>query len=177
MLVGLFNVVKVESVPLKSEEFSAASIAARLQEVRSLLGHPEAMRNFTRAGGVALALAAVVSVSAPAPALADADEDQVRAVLSGMNGSYNKTDFGGFAAHLCAELLHSAGFAANWFKSRSSDGPTRITVNSVRVIGDDAIANVRFEAANRKDTKTLDVEFLREGAEWKACRYRSGQTV
>jgi hypothetical protein len=177
MLVGKFNVVKVESVPLNLRKFSAATIAARRQGVRSLLGHPGEMRYFARAGGAALALTAVVSVVTPAPALADADEDQVRAVLSGMNGSYNLTDFGGFASHLCDELLHSASFAADWFKSRSTDGPTRITVNSVQVIGDDAIANVRFEAANRKDSKTLDVEFLREGAEWKACRYRSGQTV
>lgn len=135
------------------------------------------MLTFARAGGVALALVTVLGVATSPPALADADEDQVRAVLNGMNGSYNRTDFGGFASHLCAELLDSASFAADWFKSRSTDGPTRITVNSVEVIGDDALANVRFEAANRKDTKTLDIEFLREGAEWKACRYRGGQTV
>ena len=124
-----------------------------------------------------LAIVTAASVATSAPAVADTDEDEVRTVLDGMNGSYNQTDFSGFASHLCADLLRNAGFAADWFKSRSEDGPTRITVNSVDVRGNEAIANVRFEAANRADAKTLDVEFLREGAEWKACRYEAGQTV
>jgi hypothetical protein len=38
-----------------------------------------------------------------------------------------------------------------------------------------AVANVRFQAANRTDAKTLDVELLRAGPDWKACRYDSGQ--
>jgi hypothetical protein len=41
------------------------------------------------------------------------------------------------------------------------------------VTGYDAIANVRFAAANHEDARTLDVDFLREGAEWKACRYHA----
>jgi hypothetical protein len=92
-----------------------------------------------------------------------------------MNGSYNRTDFGGFAAHLCADMTVSPAFAAGWYQSRSADGPTRITVNSVRVHGDEALANVRFVAAEHE--KTLDIEFLREGSRWKACRYHSGHAV
>jgi hypothetical protein len=45
------------------------------------------------------------------------------------------------------------------------------------VTGNDAVANVRFEAANHEDATTLDIEFLREGAEWKACGYHTGQSV
>jgi hypothetical protein len=112
-----------------------------------------------------------------APAQAATDEDQVRAILNGMNGSYNRSDFTGFAAHLCDDLLKSAGFEAGWYASRKSDGPTQITINSIQVTNVDAVANVRFQAANRTDAKTLDVEFRRDGADWKACRYNSGRYI
>ena len=114
-------------------------------------------------------------------AQAATDEDQVRAVLTGMNGSYNSSDFRGFASHLCADMLKTAGFEAGWYASKKSDGPTQITINSVEVAGVSdarrAVANVRFDAANHADTWTLDVEFLREGAQWKACRYDAGRYI
>jgi len=120
-----------------------------------------------------------VGVATTGQAHAAPDADGVRGVLDSMNNSYNRSDFTKFASHLCADLLQTADFAAEWYASRTSDGPTAITVNSVRVIGGSeiarAIANVRFEAADH--VRTLDVEFLREGSEWKACRYRAGQTV
>jgi hypothetical protein len=74
-------------------------------------------------------------------------------------------------------MLKAAGFEAGWYASRKSDGPTQISINSVEVTGFDAVANVRFAAANHADTKTLDVEFLREGADWKACRYDAGRYI
>jgi hypothetical protein len=124
---------------------------------------------------------AVLGAATSGPASAATDEDQVRAALNGMNGSYNSTDFTGFASHLCAGMLKVAGLEASWYASRKSDGPTQITINSVEVaeVGDiqRAVANVRFEAANHADTKTLDVDFLREGAEWKACRYDVGRYI
>jgi hypothetical protein len=126
----------------------------------------------------ALLLAAGLSISVAVPAHADAAEDQVRAVLAGMNGSYNSSDFGAFARHLCAQMRGATDFEEGWHTSRQTDGPTRITVNSVDVVGDppsQAVANVRFQAADHD--KTMDVEFEREGSEWKACRYHAGQTV
>jgi hypothetical protein len=36
----------------------------------------------------------------------------VRAALNGMNGPYNRSDFTGFAAHVCPAMLDSAGFEA-----------------------------------------------------------------
>lgn len=130
---------------------------------------------------VSTSVAALLLAGSPVSASAATDEDQVRAVLDGMNASYNQSDFAGFAAHLCADLLSAAGFAADWYQSRRADGPTRITVNSVSLAGTPreqvAVANVRFEAANRDDTKTMDVEFVRDGAEWKACSYDAGQAV
>ena len=111
----------------------------------------------------------------PAPVCAATDEDQVRSVLNGMNGSYNRSDFEAFASHLCADMVNAAGFEAGWYAARKSDGPTQITINSVQVAGADAVANVRFQAANRPAAKTLDVEFLREDTEWKACRYEPGE--
>jgi hypothetical protein len=133
-----------------------------------------------RAVAASLMIAAGSGVVLSAPASAASDEDEVRAVLNGMNASYNRTDFGTFASHLCADMLKAAGFEAGWYASRRSDGPTEITVNSVEVPGDRhpqvAVANVRFQAANH-DAKTLDVEFLREGGEWKACRYQAGRPV
>ena len=128
------------------------------------------------AGGVVAALVAATT----GPARAATDEDQVRAVLNVMNGSYNSSDFNAFASHLCADMLRSAGFEAGWYASRKSDGPTQITINSVQVrtgLHPQAVANVRFQAANRPDAKTIDVEFLREGADWKACRYDTGKYI
>jgi hypothetical protein len=125
----------------------------------------------------ALTVLTALPIATAVPADAATDEDQVRAVLNGMNGSYNSSDYKGFASHLCADMLKAAGFEAGWYASRKSDGPTQIIINSVEVAGVDAVANVRFEAANHADTKTLDVEFLREGAEWKACRYDAGQYI
>jgi hypothetical protein len=123
---------------------------------------------------VAAILAGAVLVGAP-PAHAASDEDQVRAVLDGMNGSYNRSDFQGFAAHVCADMLKPAGFEAGWYASRKSDGPTQITINSVQVAGSDAVANVRFQSADH--LRTLDVGLVRVGSEWKACTYSGGQTV
>lgn len=106
-----------------------------------------------------------------APAHAGTDEDQVRAVLDGMNASYNGSDFDAFASHVCAGMREAEGFEAGWYQSRKTDGPTSITVMSVNVAGSQAVANVRFAAANRADPKILEVDFVRESAEWKACRY------
>ena len=109
-----------------------------------------------------------------APAQAGTDEDQVRAVLDGMNASYNGTDFDGFASHLCTAMRSADGFEAGWYESRNADGPTSITVMSVDVAGTPpslAVADVRFAAANHADAKILEVGFVRESAQWKACRY------
>jgi hypothetical protein len=130
--------------------------------------------------GTALTVVAIACVATAGPAAAATDEDQVRAVLDGMNGSYNRTDFSAFASHLCPDMLKAADFKAGWYASRKADGPTQITVNSVRVTGvpqPRAVANVRFQAANHADAKTVDVEFVRQGGEWKACRYDDGQYI
>lgn len=139
------------------------------------MGHAGAMRF-----AVVPAIVAGMVLLAPASAGAATDEDQVRAVLDGMNGSYNRSDFTGFASHLCADMLKAAGFEAGWYASRNSDGPTQITINSVAVTGGPnpkAVANVRFQAANHAQAKTLDVEFLRQGPDWKACRYNTGKYI
>ena len=136
------------------------------------MGQAEAMRL-----AIVPAIVAGMVLLSPGSAQATTNEDRVRAVLDGMNGSYNRSDFTDFASHLCADMLRTAGFKAGWYQSRKSDGPTQITVNSVDVKGDHAVANVRFQAANRAEAKTLDVEFLRDGADWKACRYNVGQYI
>ncbi|MGV0790587.1 Rv0361 family membrane protein [Mycolicibacterium sp. XJ1819] len=128
----------------------------------------------------ALGVAAALTVLAPGTAGAATDQDRVRDVLVEMNDAYNRFDFATFATYLCTDVLRVEGFQAHWQQSRRTDGPTRIAVNSVNVAGDPAsvaVANVRFEAVNHEQPKTLDVEFVREGAEWKACRYRAGRTV
>ena len=91
------------------------------------------------AGGAlaaALAIVAALMLVTTRPAPAATDEDQVRAVLDGMNGSYNRSDFEAFASHVCADMLRADGYEAGWYQSRKSDGPTQITVNSVDVTGD-----------------------------------------
>lgn len=126
------------------------------------------------------AIAVALMVVSVAPAQAATDEDQVRSVLDGMNASYNGADFDGFASHLCASMRQADGFEAGWYQSRKTDGPTTITVMSVDVAGDPpsrAVADVRFAAANRADAKVLEVDFVRESTQWKACRYRAGVTT
>ncbi|MGX9789340.1 Rv0361 family membrane protein [Mycobacterium sp. MMS18-G62] len=181
----MFNAVKVESVPLKFNFFSRT--ASRVYPP-GIIGEAERVRSHARiglliAGGVAVVALTFVALfvavgmrSGPATS----DEDQVRAVLTRMNGSYNSSDFAGFASHLCPDMLRANGYEAGWHQSRESDGPTQITVNSIDVTGGAqprAVANVQFQAANHEDTKTLDIDFLREGSEWKACRYHAPRAV
>jgi hypothetical protein len=125
-------------------------------------------------------LGAALMVLSAGPAQAASEEDQARAVLDGMNSSYNGADFDSFARHLCADMRRARGFEAGWYDSRQTDGPTSITVMSVDVAGDPpsrATAKVRFAAANHADAKVLEVDFVRESAEWKACRYGQGMTA
>ncbi len=127
----------------------------------------------------ALTVLAVLGLISPTGAArAATDQEQVRAVLEGMNDSYNRFDFDAFAQHVCTGMRQADGFEADWYSSRRVDGPTRITVRSVAVAGDpasSALANVRFEAANH--TETLAVDFVREGAQWRACRYHPVETI
>lgn len=127
----------------------------------------------------ALTVLAVLGLAWPSgTARAATDQEQVRAVLDGMNDSYNRFDFDAFAQHVCSAMRQADGFEGDWYSSRRVDGPTRITVRSVAVAGDpasSAVANVRFESANH--TETLAVDFVREGAQWKACRYHAVETI
>ncbi|WP_027331902.1 hypothetical protein [Mycolicibacterium tusciae] len=126
------------------------------------------------------AITAALMVFSIAPARAGTDEEQVRAVLDGMNASYNGSDFDAFASHVCADMRQADGFQAGWYQSRKTDGPTSITIMSVALAGTPpsrAIANVRFAAANHTDPKTLTVDFVRESAEWKACRYHAASSI
>lgn len=129
---------------------------------------------------VVLVIPAALMAVSVAPAQADTDADQVRAVLDGMNASYNGSDFDAFAAHVCADMRATDGFEAGWYQSREADGPTSITVMSVSVVGSppsEAVANVRFAAANRADPKILAVDFVRERATWKACGYGASRSA
>lgn len=133
-----------------------------------------------RSSLAALSVVAGLIAVSPGTAHAATDADRVRAVLDSMNASYNRSDFDAFATHLCGAARHADGFKTGWYASRLADGPTRITVNSVDVVGGPAslaIANVRFEAANHEDAKTLDIDFLRESTGWKACRYHAGYSA
>jgi len=136
---------------------------------------------FIAGGALAAALAIVAALmvvtTRPAPTATATATDEVRRLLEGMNGSYNRSDFEAFASHVCADTLRAGGCDAGWYQSRESDGATQITVNSIDVTGDNAVANVRFVAANHSDAKTLDVDFLRAGDQWKACRYAAGQSL
>jgi ketosteroid isomerase-like protein len=154
-----------------------------------IIGHAEAMaRSAHKAlviAGTALA-AALLSIALllialdTGPVPRASDEARVRAVLERMNGSYNRGDFDAFASYVCPDMLRADGYKAGWYQSRNADGPTQITINSVDVAGGrqpHAVANVRFMAANHRDAKTLDVDFRRQGDDWKACRYVASQPV
>jgi hypothetical protein len=182
MLVAYFNAVKVESVPLNFNILTVPLCNTPGRCINSHTSNSQAgsMTFRARGCGAALALVAGLAVAMSAPAQAASDEDQIRAVLASMNNAYNGSDFSEFASHLCTDMLQTAGFAAGWYSSRGTDGPTRITVNSIAVRNDPptlAVANVRFEAANHEDAKTLDIGLVRENKEWKACKYSPGRTV
>ncbi|MFV1365908.1 MULTISPECIES: Rv0361 family membrane protein [Mycolicibacterium] len=124
------------------------------------------------------ALAVLGAATTAGPARAATDQEQIRAVLEEMNDSYNRFDFDGFAEYVCAAMRLADGYEAGWYSSRRVDGPTRITVGSIAVTGEpasSAVANVRFEAAHH--TETLAVDFVREDARWKACRYHPVRTI
>lgn len=126
-----------------------------------------------------LAVGATLPIVA-GPAHAAGDEEQVRAVLDGMNGSYNRSDFASFAAHVCPALRDAEDFEKSWYASREADGPTRIAIDSVTLAGSPAaaaVATVRFAAANQPNPKTFDIDFFREGSEWKACQYHPAKDV
>jgi hypothetical protein len=126
---------------------------------------------------VALMLGGLLIVVGSRSTPATSEADQVRAVLNRMNSSYNRSDFKAFASHVCADMLRSDAYETGWHQSRELDGPTQITVNSVDVTGDDAVANVQFTAANHSDAKTLDIDFFRDGTGWKACQYRASRSL
>lgn len=134
-------------------------------------------RNGLLISAVLVAATAVSNVITTGVATAATDEAQVRAVLEAMNGLYNASDFNAFASHVCADMLRANDFQTGWYASRRADGATQITINSVAVSGNGAVANVRFQAAKHADARTFDVEFLREGAAWKACRYHPTRSV
>ncbi|OBI71406.1 hypothetical protein [Mycobacterium sp. E740] len=126
------------------------------------------------------AVSTTIPWTAVAPANAAGDADQVRTVLEVMNGSYNRSDFTSFAEHVCTAMRRAADFEKSWYASRQADGPTRISVDSVTLAGQpaaSAVATVRFAAANQPDAKTFDVDFLREGSDWKACQYHPTQAA
>jgi hypothetical protein len=179
----IVNAVKVESVPLKFNYFVKT---ARLTPAAAIIGKAVAMAWSTRkkllitgAALVAavLTIAATLTVVATRPVPTATVEAQVLAVLDGMNGSYNRSDFEGFASHICSDMLQANGYQAGWYHSRQADGPTEITVNSIEVNGAGAVANVEFLAANHPDATTLDIDFRREGSAWKACQYHAARTV
>ena len=113
---------------------------------------------FIAGGALAAALAVVAALmlvtTRPAPTATDGD--QVRRVLEGMNGSYNRSDFEAFASHVCADMLRANGYETGWYQSRESDGPTRITVNSVDVTGDGVDMAVLEQYAGLVDFSKLE---------------------
>ena len=69
---------------------------------------------FGGVAAVALTLVALLIAVGMRSAPAASDEDQVRAVLTRMNGSYNQSDFAGFASHLCPDMRRDNGYEAGW---------------------------------------------------------------
>ncbi|HET6735499.1 hypothetical protein [Mycobacterium sp.] len=75
---------------------------------------------FVIAGCVAVAaltIAALLIAVGARSTPATSDEDRVRAVLNGMNGSYNRSDFAAFASHVCPDMLRADQFEAGWYHS------------------------------------------------------------
>lgn len=93
------------------------------------------------------------------------DEDKIRASVSGLEETYNASDFDGFTGHLCKRIRDELRQDTNWH----SDDRWTLTVNSVMVTGETADVSVTNEFDGKHDPETEDITFVREDGEWKAC--------
>jgi hypothetical protein len=112
----------------------------------------------------------VVTLGGARPA-GPSDEEQIRAVVDGFEEAWNRSDFEKFTSLVCAESLNNGDAPAKdeFMEQRRDDGRIELTVTSVDVHGEKATAKVDETNPQKHDTKSEDLDLVRENGKWKAC--------
>lgn len=125
---------------------------------------------------VVAALAVVVVVARPDavtgtavrdPAERLTDEEQITASVNAFEQAWNDGDFAAFQPVLCAGAQASDEFTESEFlEARDLGGVLDLTVESVDVDGDAAVADVANDGENNQD-----IALVREDGAWKWCEF------
>jgi hypothetical protein len=97
------------------------------------------------------------------------DEDQVREAVLAFQDAYNTQNWDAYLELMCPSwrAMYTGPVMDSLKKTRVDQGLTTITVNSVRIVGDDATATV--DAQNELlGRKTLDFKLVRDDG-WRMC--------
>lgn len=100
---------------------------------------------------------------------APSDEDEVREAVMAFQDAYNTQNWDAYLESMCPSwrAQYTGPVMELTKKTRVDQGLTTVTVNSVRIVGDEATANV--DAQNELlGRKTLDFQLVREDG-WRVC--------
>jgi len=124
--------------------------------------------------GGAVAAVAVVAIVATALGVVftreskPSDEEQIRQVIASMVDAWNNSDFEKYRQAVCEKNQKDSYFSEEFFLYMTdSRGPIHITVKSVEVKGDTAIAVIDVKLRDAEQTD--EDEYVRENGEWKQC--------
>jgi hypothetical protein len=166
MLVGLNNPVKVESIPLNSEQFPA------------IVCFTHCMGRWLSVAAVAVIAVAVVfaiigvtrgsliaGTPVAAPIQETSDEDQVRDVVDQFEQAWNDNDFDALRQLMCADLRADGQFSTDELRgARQVGGRLALTIESIEFGGLTATAIIENYGAEPDD-----IRFVFEADEWKWC--------
>lgn len=125
-------------------------------------------------GGIVAALAVIaivvtiIVVTTGGSEASQSPEDQIRSAITSYEEAWNASDYDAIAKVLCTEFLKGVS-EDNFTKTREEDGRIDITVQSIKVDGETATANVVNEFTNRDEPDNVEWAFVREDGTWKRC--------
>jgi hypothetical protein len=127
---------------------------------------PAAVQSSTESPSASAKPSAATSTTTVAPV---SDEDQVREAVLAFQDAYNTQNWDAYLELMCPSwrAMYTGPVMDSLKKTRVDQGLTTITVNSVRIVGDDATATV--DAQNELlGRKTLDFKLVRDDG-WRMC--------
>ena len=126
-------------------------------------------------GGVVAAIAVVAIAAAVLVVVLTreskpSDEEQIRAVLTGMQDAWNGENWNEFKGFVCEPSMQDdPPTDEDLQEERDQQGRSELTVKSIEISGDKASASVEQTYENSDEPDTEDVDFVREGDDWKVC--------
>lgn len=126
-------------------------------------------------GGVVAAVAVVAIVAAVLVVALTreskpSDEERIRQFFASAQNAWNNSDFDAFADLTCDKDRQGEDFTESNFRdARVDEGRVEITVKSVEVSGDTAIASVEEKYETEDEPDSVEHDLVREGGEWKVC--------